>query len=51
MSNLRPKSVPGLMRDRLFRERMCLRISLRMNVRTFHRWGGYVFIVDVQPVG
>ena len=21
------------------------------NWRTFHRWGGLVFIVDVQPVG
>ena len=46
-----PKSVPRLMRDRLFRERMCLRISLRMNVRTFHRWGCHVFIIDAQPVG
>ena len=42
-----PKSVHGLMRDRLFRERMCFRISLRMNVRTFHRWGCHVFIIDV----
>ena len=21
------------------------------NWRTFHRWGGHVFIVDIQPVG
>ena len=26
--------------------RMCLRMSMRISVRTFHRWGGLVFIVD-----
>ena len=25
-------------------------MSLRTRGRTFHRWGGHVFIVDVQPV-
>ena len=31
--------------------RMSLRMSLRRNQRTFHRWGGHVFIVDARPVG
>ena len=26
--------------------RMCLHMSMRISVRTFHRWGGLVFIVD-----
>ena len=37
-------------RDRLLRGRMCCE-CLRMSMRTFHRWGGLVFIVDVLPVG
>ena len=43
-----PKSVPGLMRERIdCLERECVCMSLR----TFHRWGDLLFIVDVQPVG
>ena len=49
-------------KERLLRWRMCcvclrmslrmsLRMNLRMSLRTFHRRGGHVFIVDVQPVG
>ena len=41
-------------KERLLRGRMCcicLHMSMRLRVRTFHRWGGHVFIVDVQPVG
>ena len=34
----------------LLRGRMCC-ISSRMSMRTFHRRGGIVFIVDVLPVG
>ena len=34
-------------KERLLRGRM----FLRMSFRTFHRWGGLVFIVDVRPVG
>ena len=26
-------------------------LSMPMNERTFHRWGGHVFIVDIRPVG
>ena len=26
--------------------RMCLRMSIRITVRTFHRWSDLVFIVD-----
>ena len=26
-------------------------VCSRMSMRTFHRWGGLVFIVDVLPVG
>ena len=37
-------------RDRLLRGRMCCE-CLRMSMRTFHRLGGLVFIVDVLPVG
>ena len=37
-----PKSVPGLMRENIdYLESEC--------VRTFHRWGGLVFIVYVFP--
>ena len=32
-------------KDRLLRGRMCC-ICLRMRLRTFHRWGDLVFIVD-----
>ena len=28
-----------------------LHMFLRMSMRTFHRRGGHVFTVDVQPVG
>ena len=34
----------------LLRERMCC-VCLRFSMRTFHRWGGLIFIVDVIPVG
>ena len=37
-------------KDRLLRGRMCC-VCQRMSMRTFHRWGGLVFIVDVLPVG
>ena len=37
-------------RDGLLRGRMCC-VSLRMSMRTFHRWGGLVFIVYVFLVG
>ena len=40
-------------KERLPRGRMCcicLHKSLHARVCTFHRWGGHVFIVDVQPV-
>ena len=37
-------------KERLLRGRMCC-VCLRMSLRTFHRWGGLVFIVDVRPVG
>ena len=30
---------------------MSMRLRVRVYERTFHRWGGLVFIVDVQPVG
>ena len=40
-----PKSV-SKRKDRLLRGRMCC-----VCLRTFHRWGGLVFIVDVLPVG
>ena len=33
-------------KDRLLRGRICCCICLRMSLRTFHRWGGLVFIVD-----
>ena len=45
-----PKSVFSERRDRLLRLRMCC-VCLRMSMRTFHRCGGLVFIVDVLPVG
>ena len=32
-------------KDRLLRGRMCC-VCLRMSMRTFHRWGGLVFIMD-----
>ena len=37
-------------KDRLLRGRMNY-ICLHKSLCTFHRWGGHVFIVDVQPVG
>ena len=37
-------------KDRLLSEQMCC-ICQRMSLRTFHRWGGLVFIVDVLQVG
>ena len=44
-----PKSVFSERRDRLLRGRMCC-VCLRMRMRTFHRWGDLIFIVDVLPV-
>ena len=39
-------------KKRLLRERMCgCKYVLRMSLRTFHRRGGHVFIVDIRPVG
>ena len=38
-------------KDRLLRGRMFLRMNMRLRVRTFYRWDGHVFIVDIQPVG
>ena len=37
-------------KDRRLRGRMWC-VCLHMSMRTFHRWGGLVFIVDVLPVG
>ena len=31
--------------------RMFMRVFMPMSMRTFHQWGGLVFIVDVLPVG
>ena len=43
-----PKSILGLMREKIdCLESECVCVSLR----TFHRWGALVFIVDVLPVG
>ena len=29
----------------------CPKSFVCLRIRTFHRWGGHVFIVDVQPFG